>query len=248
MIQGETAVVSEQDQLDISDLRSRFENAYPQEVLRWATSTFGEKLAVVTSFGPTGIVTLHMLHSIAPQTTVLTLDTGLLFPETYRLIDEIEERFRLNLIRVRPQLSVKEQASQHGDALWERDPDSCCMMRKTVPLGEALDGYAAWIAGVRRDQSSQRASTPIIAHEPRYGRVKINPLATWDEDMVWTYIRTHDLPYNKLHDQGYPSIGCLTCTKAVTVNEYTREGRWAGRGKTECGIHLPALNAVAGAA
>jgi len=225
-------------EIEIAALQRRFEEAYPQDVLRWATETYGQGLAVVTSFGPTGIVTLHMLSEIAPDTPVLTLDTGLLFPETYALMDEIEGRLGLNLIRVKPELTLNEQATQHGSALWESNPDLCCNLRKTVPLGKALDGYAAWISGLRRDQSSQRASTPIIALQAKYNRIKLNPLANWTEEMVWTYIRAYDLPYNSLHDQGYPSIGCLTCTRTTEGDGYSRNGRWSNSGKTECGIHL----------
>ncbi len=230
--------MSAADEVDLDSLRARFEGAYPQEVLRWAAETFGRKLAVVTSFGPTGIVTLHMLSLIAPDTPVLTLDTGLLFDETYALIEEVEARLGISVTRVRPNLSVDEQAALYGDALWMRDPDKCCFMRKTVPLGKVLDGYAAWIAGLRRDQSPQRALTPIIARDHRYGLLKLNPLATWTEDMVWTYIRAHELPYNRLHDQGYPSIGCRTCTHASAGEGDSREGRWRWTSKTECGIHL----------
>ncbi len=225
-------------EIELGRLQETFEQAYPEEILRWAEATFRSKLAVVTSFGPTGIVTLHMISQIAPETPVLTLDTGLLFAETYDLMKEVEERLGLKVIGVRPELTVEEQAARHGDALWERDPDKCCYVRKTVPLGKALDGYAAWIAGIRRDQSPQRALTPIIARDLRYGLLKINPLATWTEEMVWTYIHAHELPYNRLHDQGYPSIGCRTCTRAVLGEGYSREGRWGQSAKTECGIHL----------
>lgn len=231
------------DEVDVDQLAERFERAYPQDILRWGAEKYGKKLAVVTSFGPTGMVTLHMLSQIAPETPVLTLDTGLLFAETYELIDEVEAKLGLKVTRVRPELTVEEQGAAYGDALWERDPDKCCSMRKTIPLGKALDGYAAWIAGIRRDQSSQRAVTPIISRDRRYGLFKINPLATWTEDMVWTYIRAYELPYNRLHDQGFRSIGCHTCTKASMGEGYDREGRWSWSSKTECGIHLPATEA-----
>lgn len=236
----------EKEEIDLDRLRVTFEGAYPHEVLHWAAETFGEKLAVVTSFGPTGIVTLHMLSQIAPQTPVLTLDTGLLFEETCELIDAVENRLGMTVTRIRPELSVDEQAAQYGDALWKRDPDKCCFMRKTVPLGRVLDGYAAWIAGLRRDQSPQRALTPIIARDTRYSLLKLNPLATWTEDMVWTYIHAHELPYNKLHDQGYRSIGCRTCTQAAQGEGDSREGRWSWTNKTECGIHLAASEAERG--
>lgn len=226
------------NEIDISERQRALEEAPPQHILRWAAQTFGKQLAIVTSFGPTGMVTLHMMSEIAPNTPVLTLDTGLLFPETYALIDEVERLLGLNLIRATPRLSLEAQAAEYGDALWERNSDQCCMLRKTVPLGEALDGYTAWIAGVRRDQSAKRAQVPIIAWDPRYQRIKLNPLATWTEDMVWSYISAHRLPYNPLHDQGYPSIGCLTCTRVVHGSGYSREGRWSDSVKMECGIHL----------
>ena len=216
-----------------------FENSAPQDVLRWAAETFADRLAVVTSFQPTGVVTLHMLSEIAPRTPVLTLDTGLLFPETYQLMDTLEAQLGLNLIRVRAAQSVSEQAATHGDQLWARDPDQCCNLRKVVPLDQALVGYGAWITGLRRDQSDGRQSTPIVSWDKRYQRVKLCPFATWSEDMIWTYIQAYELPYNALHDQQYVSIGCLPCTQPVAPDETDkRAGRWRGRGKTECGLHL----------
>jgi phosphoadenosine phosphosulfate reductase len=220
-------------------LNEDFESAYPQDILRWAAEQFGQKLAIVTSFQPTGIVTLHMMSEIAPDTPVLTLDTGLLFPETYALMDELELRLGLNLIRVRPAQTVAEQAQSYGAELWARDPDQCCNLRKTVPLAEALAGYEAWVTGLRRDQSSGRANTPLVSWDNKYNRVKLSPLANWTEEMVWTYIHAHSLPYNTLHEQGYPSIGCYPCTQPVAPDAADkRAGRWAGSGKTECGIHI----------
>ena len=227
----------------LQDFSQKFETAAPQDVLRWAAEAFGDRLAVVTSFQPTGIVTLHMLSEIAPRTPVLTLETGLLFPETYSLIDTLEARLTLNLIRVRPVQSVSEQAAAHGDSLWAHDPDQCCNLRKVVPLDQALVGYSAWVTGLRRDQSDGRQATPIVSWDKRNQRVKLCPFATWTEDMIWTYIEAHELPYNTLHDQNYLSIGCVPCTQAVSPDETDkRAGRWAGRGKTECGIHLAPIN------
>jgi len=233
--------------LDIEALQQEFETAHPQNVLQWAAQTFGQKLAIVTSFQPTGIVTMHMMSQIAPDTPVLTLDTGVLFDETYQLMDELEAQLKLNLIRVKPALTLDEQAEQHGATLWDRDPEKCCQIRKVTPLNEVLVGYDAWISGIRRDQSSGRAFTPIIARDARQeGRVKLNPFATWTEEMIWTYIRAYELPYNTLHDNGYPSIGCKTCTRPVTDGVYSRDGRWSGFGKVECGIHVdPAPATVA---
>ncbi len=218
---------------------AEFESASPQDVLRWATETYGNKLAIVTSFQPTGIVTLHMMSEIAPGTPVLTLDTGLLFPETYELMDQLERQLNLNLTRVRPVQTVAQQAESHGPALWDRDPDLCCNLRKTVPLVAALAGYGAWVTGLRRDQDEGRAATPVVSWDKKYHKVKLAPFATWTEDMIWTYLTAHELPYNALHDQHYPSIGCYPCTRAVDPGvDDKRAGRWANRSKTECGIHL----------
>jgi phosphoadenosine phosphosulfate reductase len=214
------------------------ESAYPQDVLRWGVEQFGSRLTVVTSFQPTGIVTLHMLREIAPDLTILTLDTGLLFPETLALTAQLERLWGINIVRVRPGQTVAEQAAAHGEALWSNDPDRCCHLRKTLPLDAALHAFDAWITGLRRDQSEGRRATPIISWDEKRGKVKLSPFAAWTEDMVWTYLHAHDLPYNPLHDQGYPSIGCQPCTRPVATGEDGRSGRWAGQPKTECGIHL----------
>ncbi len=214
-----------------------FEDASPYEILAWASESYGERLAIVTSFQITGIATLHMLQGIAPRAPVLTLDTGLLFPETQDLIADLERRLQLNLRRVKPRQTPRQQARDYGDRLWERNPDRCCHIRKTMPLRDALAGYEAWVTGLRRDQSVSRASTPILSRDSRSGLLKIAPFANWSEDRVWAYIREHDLPYNKLRRAGYPSIGCWPCTSARLEKGDARSGRWANRIKTECGIH-----------
>ncbi len=223
------------------------EHAHPREILGWASDTFGDKLAIVTSFQITGIATLGMMRDIAPRTPVLTLDTGLLFPETLDLIDQLESRLELDLRRIQPRQTVKQQARDYGDRLWERNPDRCCHIRKTIPLRDALDGFYAWITGLRRDQSPGRAQTPIVSRDRRNGTVKIAPFANWTEEQVWSYIRQSALPVNPLHELGYPSIGCWTCTKAA-VDGDRRSGRWSNRVKNECGIHLPAAALPAEAA
>jgi phosphoadenosine phosphosulfate reductase len=224
---------------DLAALNRQFERAAPQELLRWAVDTFGRGLAFVTSFQPSGLVMLHMLHDIGLSAEVLTLDTGLLFEETEALIARWEEEYALSVTRIRPAQSVAQQAQTHGEALWLRDPDACCGLRKTAPLAGVLPGYAAWITGVRRDQAETRRETPLITWDARHGNLKLAPLATWTNEMVWTYIHACDLPYNPLHDQGYTSIGCQPCTRAVLPGEDSRAGRWSGLAKTECGIHLP---------
>ena len=227
---------------NIAHLAAEFENAHPQEILRWAVDTYGDKLAIVTSFQPTGIVTLHMLKEYTDSFNVFTLDTGLLFPETYQLIEDVEAAFDISVTRVKSQLSLPQQAKQEGSLLWETNPNQCCHIRKTVPLRDVLVGYDAWVTGVRRDQSETRTSTPVISWDERNNMMKLCPFATWTEEMVWTYIHAYELPYNKLHDRGYPSIGCYTCTKAP-VDGDLRSGRWANHTKTECGIHINLVGA-----
>lgn len=212
---------------------------YPEDILHWAMTAYGERLAAVTSFQATGIVTLHMLHQLGFKPDVLTLDTGLLFPETYDLMQRLQDRIHFNLIPVKPELNIEQQAAQYGEALWSRDPDACCRMRKVVPLDKALVGYNAWITGLRRDQSKTRSTIQAISWDKRNEKVKISPLADWTEEMVWTYIHAYDLPYNVLYDRGYVSIGCHPCTQAVQAGETDlRAGRWVNHVKTECGIHL----------
>ena len=211
---------------------------YPEDILRWSVDTYGDRLAVVTSFQVTGIVTLHMLSEMGLNVDVLTVDTGLLFSETYDLMARVQDRLKFNLIPVRAELNVEQQNAQYGDALWTRDADACCRMRKVVPLDRVLVGYDAWIAGLRRDQSKTRSSLQAVSWDKRNEKVKISPLIDWTEEMVWTYIHAYDLPYNVLHDQGYPSIGCYTCTQPVEAGQDIRAGRWANSSKTECGIHL----------
>ena len=211
---------------------------YPEDILQWATAAYGSRLAIVTSFQLTGIVTMHMLHQMGALVDVVTLDTGLLFPQTYDLMARLQDRLNFNLIRIRPKLTVEQQAAQYGEALWSRDPDACCRMRKVIPLDEALIGYDAWIAGLRRDQSKARSTLPAISWDARNEKVKIAPLIDWTEEMCWTYIHAYELPYNPLHEQGYPSIGCWPCTKAALDTDDSRSGRWVSHNKTECGIHL----------
>ena len=225
--------------LDIhaAPLPSDVDETKPADLIKWGFETFGNTMTVVTSFQPTGIVTLHMLQEIAPDVPVITIDTGLLFPETQKLIDTYETRFNLNLIRVLPQQSVAEQSIVHGEQLWQSDPDKCCELRKTQPLQHALTPYRAWVAGIRRDQSIQRANIQPIQWDTKHDMVKLCPFAHWTDDMIWAYIHTHDLPTNDLHDQGYPSIGCIPCTQAATCYATPRSGRWVGHPKTECGLH-----------
>ena len=219
----------------------QFKSGRPEEVLAWAADRWGSWMALSCSFsGPTGMVLLDMVADIAPRTSVFYIDTGLLFGETYALVEQVQARYpRLNIRPARPRRSLAEQAASEGEALWERDPGHCCSLRKVQPLAEALAPFDAWIAGVRRDGAATRAQAQMVEWSRKYNLVKLNPLAFWTEREVWRYIHARSVPYNPLLDQGFRSIGCATCTRRPTTDD-PRSGRWAGFGKVECGLHVEA--------
>jgi phosphoadenosine phosphosulfate reductase len=219
-------------------LQVDLEHASPREILKWSYDTFGSRVAMATGFGSSGIVLTHFLSELRPGVEVFYLDTDLLFPETYALRDRLAEKLDVRFVRVQSELSLEAQAEVHGPALWKRNPNQCCFLRKVLPLRSFLKDKEAWITGIRRDQSATRSRASVVDWDPANHCVKINPLAFWTSEDVWSYIRLHHLPYNELHDRGYPSIGCMPCTRAVAVGEDERAGRWAGTGKVECGIHL----------
>jgi phosphoadenosine phosphosulfate reductase len=202
------------------------------DVLRHAVDRFHPRLAVACSFQKEASVVLDMILAIAPDAHVFTLDTHVLFPETYETWRRVEAHYGIE-ITVHSGPSLGRQAATHGDRLWERDPDACCEERKVRPLDRALAEVDAWVTGLRRDQSPSRATTPKLGWDTKHELWKVNPLADWTDAEVWRYIAERDLPYNPLHDRGYAAIGCTHCTRPGAG----REGRWAGTGKTECGLH-----------
>jgi phosphoadenosine phosphosulfate reductase len=222
---------------DVIEASLRLEGAGPGEVLRWAASRYAPRLAFATGFGPEGLVLLDLIARDRLSVDVFTLDTGVLFPETYALWRRLEERYPLKIRAVRPALDLDEQAARHGEALWEREPGRCCQIRKVEPLADALRGHEAWISAIRADQTHDRASAGVVERDARFGLVKVNPLLAWSSEDVWGYLREHDVPTNPLHEQGYPSIGCAPCTSPVSAGEDPRAGRWRGRSQTECGLH-----------
>lgn len=221
---------------DIAALNQRFENETPEEIIRWAFGQFGDGLAIGASFGgASGMAILHMAAQVNPGVFVFVLDTDYLFEETHQNMRESVDKLGLTNVQVfKSKLTHEEQSAQHGSALWMRDPDACCELRKVEPNRRALAGKTAWISGLRRDQSEGRADTPILSWNNKFELVKINPLATWDEKQTWAYLAKHGVPYNKLLDQGYVSIGCYNCTIPGVQG---RAGRWQGFDKDECGLH-----------
>lgn len=223
---------------ELAELNARFKDRTPQELLTWANEQWNEQLVLTCSFGgAAGMILLDMVSKVAPDAQIVYVDTGLLFPETYALIDNVQKRYGITLRAAKSPLSLDEQAAQEGAALWERAPDRCCNIRKVKPLAAALEGYDAWIAGIRRDSGGSRAQAALIEWNTKYNLYKLNPLAAWTEREVWRYIHANEVPYNQLLDQGYTSIGCSTCT-ALPNGDDPRSGRWTGFAKTECGIHI----------
>lgn len=228
--------------IEISDaelkrISDEFEEAAPEEVLCWAMKVFGRDVALATGFGAEGCVLVSMAAVVNPNVRIFYLDTDLLFPETYALKDQLADKYGVHFERRSARFSLSQQAEHYGDRLWETNPDECCRMRKVEPLRHVLAGLQAWMTGLRRDQSPTRAGVGIVERDQKFGLIKINPLARWSLADVWNYILKNDVPYNLLHNQGYPSIGCLPCTTPIGIGEDLRAGRWRGRGKTECGLH-----------
>ena len=209
------------------------EDASAEEVLGYVVERYHPRLYVACSFQKEASVIMDMLLRIEPSARFFTLDTDLLFEETYETWRALEERFDIE-IDVYRGMSLGQQAQRHGDKLWARDPDACCGIRKVTPLKQALSDVDCWVAGLRREQSDSRRGSKKIDWDLRHGLWKANPLADWSERDVWNYIAQHDLPYNRLHDHGYPSIGCTHCTLPADEG---RQGRWAQADKTECGLH-----------
>jgi phosphoadenosine phosphosulfate reductase len=212
---------------ELAELNAEFEKLPASKIVQWAADSFGPHLSLAASM--TDAVLIDLAVKVAPAIEVVFIDTGYHFPETLETVETVRRRYGLNLriMTVAP----------HAQELWKVDPANCCSAVKVGQLDRALAGKAAWMSGLRRDEAATRANAPIVARDLR-GLVKVNPLATWTRLDVEDYIRTHDVPVNPLLDQGYPSIGCMPCTQPVAPGEDPRSGRWAGSGKTECGLHL----------
>ncbi len=224
---------------DLESLANRaaleLEEATAQEILAWTHRTFGPAWCVTSSMEDA--VVAHLAASVAPGVDVVFLDTGYHFPETIGTRDAVAAIYDVNVITVHPELTVLRQDAKYGAKLHDRDPDACCAMRKVAPLESALANYRAWATGLRRDDSPARANTPVVSWDARRQKVKVAPIARWTQDDVEAYVAEHGVLTNPLLMDGYASIGCEPCTRRVAPGEDARAGRWAGSGKTECGIH-----------
>lgn len=221
---------------ELERLAESLEAESPREILARAVERF-PRIAFATGFGVEGCLLIDVIARGKLPIDLFTLDTGLLFPETRELWRRLEERYGVTIRAVRPERTVAEQAAEFGDRLWEREPDRCCGMRKVLPLRGALEGFHAWVSAIRRDQTRERANMRVVEWDQGFGLVKVNPLAVWSGREVWSYVRQNEVPFNALHERGYPSIGCVPCTSPVLPAEDPRAGRWRGREQKECGIH-----------
>lgn len=212
---------------ELAEINAEFESAPASKIVQWAADHFGPHMSLAASM--TDAVLIDLAVKIAPAIEVVFIDTGYHFPETLETVETVRRRYGLNLriMTVAP----------HAEELWKVDPGNCCSAVKVGQLDRALAGKAAWMSGLRRDEAESRANATIVGRDLR-GLIKVNPLANWTEADVEDYIERHDVPVNPLTLQGYPSIGCMPCTQPVAPGEDPRSGRWAGRDKTECGLHL----------
>jgi phosphoadenosine phosphosulfate reductase len=225
--------------VDLKQLARRacreLESAPAQQIVRWAVQTFGARFAVASSMQDAVLV--HLVSQVAPGADVLFVDTGYHFAETLGTRDAVAAAYDVNLITLTPRQTVAEQDSSHGPKLHDRDPDSCCRLRKVELLDRALAHYDAWATGLRRAEAPTRVGTPVVSYDAKRGKVRIAPIAAWSDADVEDYVAEHGILVNPLLTAGYPSIGCAPCSRAVTAGQDRRSGRWAGSTKTECGIH-----------
>jgi phosphoadenosine phosphosulfate reductase len=215
------------------------ESATAEEILAWAIDSYFPQFTMATGLGPEGCVIISMLAKLEPRVYVFNLDTGYQFAETLALRERIMDKYAMSIHLEQPEQNVAEYEAVNNGPVYRSDPDRCCRDRKVRVLQRVAARFHAWATGIRRDQSPTRASTPIVQWDKKFGLVKISPLARWTKRDVWARIAAEDIPYNPLHNQGYPSIGCWPCTRPVVAHEDERAGRWSGTAKTECGLHTP---------
>jgi phosphoadenosine phosphosulfate reductase len=232
-----SATVAAKEKIDA--VQAEAERWSAEEILRWGLGEFSPHAAIASSFGAEDVALIDIAARVRPDIRVFTLDTDFLFAETYELIGQLEKKYGIRVERVKSLLTPEKQAELHGPKLWTIDPNKCCELRKVEPLKAKLAELTAWATGIRRDQAPTRANAKKIEWDEKFGLVKMNPLADWTWENVWEYIRDHNVPYNPLHEQNYPSIGCTYCTRQVQPGEDPRAGRWSGFAKKECGLHAP---------
>lgn len=220
---------------ELATWAAALEERPPEEILAQAAERFAPRLTFATGFGKEGCALVDMVARHRLAVDLFTLDTGVLFPETYALWSRLEQRYGLVIRAVRPRFTLGEAEQVHR--LWETEPERCCELRKVAPLRAELSAFDAWVTAIRRDQTPERAGSRAVEWDGKFGLVKVNPLVHWTAGDVDAYLSRHGVPVNPLHARGYPSIGCQPCTTPVAPGEDPRSGRWRGREKKECGLH-----------
>ncbi|MDM8521062.1 phosphoadenylyl-sulfate reductase [Anaerolineales bacterium HSG6] len=223
--------------LDLPALNEKLEHASTPQILAWAWDTFGPKIASSSSFQTQSVPLIHLISQTCPDMPIVFLDTGFHFPETLTFRNQLESAYNLNIMNIYPSVDQSQLFYQYGEGLYRSDPDLCCHINKVEPMQRAVEGFEAWISGVRRDQTEHRAGLRVL-EEQSNGLLRIHPMLRWTKREVWAYIDEHTLPSHPLFEQGYMSIGCAPCTRPVFSEQDEREGRWGGAIKTECGLHL----------
>ena len=235
-----TLLETDRPALDLEDVvesaAAALADASTLEIIRWAAATFGDRICLTSSMSDAALI--HLVSKVKPGIDVLFVDTGYHFAETVGTRDAVEAVYPVNVVDVTPSRTVEEQEAALGPRLFGRNPDLCCHLRKVEPLGRALEGYMAWFSGIRRDETASRRDRRVVEWDRKRGMVKVNPILDWSQEDMDNYIEDNGVLVNPLHYDGYPSIGCAPCTRPVAPGEDPRSGRWAGLGKTECGIHL----------
>ena len=218
------------------------EDSSADHLIAWCVDHFAErKLVITTSFGMEGCALIDMIARTSRPVSVVYMDTMFFFKETYELRDRMIEHYpKLEFVNRGTNLTPEQQEAIHGPELWKRNPDLCCKIRKVDPMREVMKDADVWITGLRRDQSKARANLLVLEWDWKYQVLKFNPFASWSRKQIWEYVQANKVPYNALHEQGYPTVGCTHCTSPVpgsTIGEYSRAGRWVGTEKNECGLH-----------
>jgi phosphoadenosine phosphosulfate reductase len=216
--------------------------SHPADIVAWSLDHFADRrMLMSTQFGMEGCAVIDMVGQTGRPLEIVYLDTMFFFPETLELRDRLAKRYpQLRIINRGTDLTPEQQAEKYGPELWKTNPDLCCHLRKVEPMLVVMDDVEVWLTGLRRSQSAARANLQTIEWDWRHALLKVNPLANWSRQQVWEYIQEHDVPYNPLHEKGYPTVGCTHCTKSIEgakIGEYSRAGRWSGTDKTECGLH-----------
>jgi len=222
----------------VATAASQLDEAEPEKTLRWAFDEFQDSVTIATGFGAEGVALIDMAVRINSHADIFFLDTAFLFAETYELRRRLEDRYKIEIRAIKTEITPERQELRFGAKLWSANPDLCCRLRKLEPLRDALRGRRAWMTAIRQDQTLERSNARVVEWDYQWRLVKINPLVRWTKRQVWEYIARNNVPFNPLHERGYPSIGCTHCTEPIGEGEDERAGRWAGRAKRECGMHV----------